>query len=130
MSDQVLKIGRLQGSANWDLWSIRMEAVLTEKGYYDVMIQPEIPISELELSEQVAWVTKSKKALAYIRLALADGPLIQTRNIVDPCLLWNTLKKLYEPKGFSSEFILCKELFETTLARSGNSIENYLNKIK
>jgi len=37
MSESVLKITKLQGSSNWDLWAIRMEAVLTEKGYYDVM---------------------------------------------------------------------------------------------
>ncbi|MGA2668647.1 MAG: hypothetical protein ABSF32_06975, partial [Ignavibacteria bacterium] len=36
----------------------------------------------------------------------------------------------YELKGFSSEFLIYKELFETTLSRLGNSIENYLNQIK
>ena len=63
------------------------------------------------------WMARSKKAIAYIRLALADGPLLQTRNITDPCLLWGKLKTLYEPKGFSSDFLICKELFETTLSK-------------
>ena len=69
------------------------------------------------------------KALAYIRLSLADGPLLQIRNIRDPLEAWNALKALYEPKGFSSEFLLCRELFQTTL-KSYKSIESYLNKIK
>jgi hypothetical protein len=71
-----------------------------------------------------------KKAIIYIRLTLSDGPLLQTRNITDPCLLWSKLKTLYEPKGFSSEFLIYKELFEITLFRLGNFIENYLNQIK
>ena len=40
------------------------------------------------------------------------------------------MKILYEPKGFSSEFLLCKQLFETTLVKTGNSVENYINRIK
>jgi hypothetical protein len=108
-----------------------MEAVLTEKGYYDVMT----PTDGMELDnptpEQHAASlkrqTRAKKAIAYIRLALSDGPLLQTRNITDPYLLWSKLKALYELKGFSSEFLIYKELFETTLSRLGNFIKNYLN---
>ena len=130
MGDSILKISRLQGSDNWELWAIRMEAVLTEKGYYDVMTEPAEAIPYLSDEEVTLRQTKLKKALAYIRLALADGPLMQTRNITNPCELWTYLKTLYEPKGFSSEFLLCKHLFETTLAKSGNSIEKYINQIK
>src|SRR5436305_1073312 len=132
MSESVLKITKLQGSSNWELWAIRMEAVLTEKGYYDVMTLT--PPTGMEVDggkdAQLDWTTRSKKAIAYIRLALADGPLLQTRNITDPCRLWQKLQALYEPKGFSSDFLICKELFETTLSKMDNSIENYLNQIK
>jgi gag-polypeptide of LTR copia-type len=69
------------------------------------------------------------KALAYIRLYLGDGPLLQTRQVINPRELWKKLKTLYEPKGFSSNFLLCKDLFDTTLAKCGGSIEKYLNKI-
>jgi hypothetical protein len=81
-------------------------------------------------SESLKRQNRAKKAITYIRLALSDGPLLQTRNITDSCLLWFKLKALYEPKGFSSEFLIYKELFEITLSRLGNSIENYLNQIK
>jgi gag-polypeptide of LTR copia-type len=118
MSESILKITRLTGSDNYDIWAIRMEAVLTEKGYFSVMTSSEAIGDELKA-----------KALAYIRLSLADGPLLQIRNIRDPLQAWNALKALYEPKGFSSEFLLCRELFQTTL-KSYKSIESYLNKIK
>jgi len=39
------------------------------------------------------------------------------------------LKNLYSPKGFSSEFLIYKELFKTTLSKY-SSIEEYLNKVK
>jgi spore germination protein YaaH len=42
-----------------------MEAVLTEKGYYTVMTDPENIDSE-----------KRAKALAFIRLSCADSPLL------------------------------------------------------
>ena len=120
----MLKITRLQGSSNWDLWAIRMEAVLTEKGYYEVMTSPTTTPATTEQESML------KKALAYIRLALSDGPLLQTRNIDDPRTLWTTLGSLYKPKGFSSEFLICKQFFETTLAKCNYSIEEYLHTIK
>ena len=42
---------------------------------------------------------------------------------------WNLLKNLYSPKGFSSEFLIYKELFKTNLSKY-SSIEEYLNKVK
>ena len=91
MSESVLKISKLQGSSNWELWAIRMKAVLTEKGYYDVMTPTtsRIDIDGGPAAQQAKqdWITRSKKAIAYIRLALSDGPLLQTRNITDSCLL-------------------------------------------
>ena len=39
------------------------------------------------------------------------------------------LKNLYSLKGFSSKFLIYKELFKTTLSKY-SSIEEYLNKVK
>ena len=69
------------------------------------------------------------KALALIRLAIEDGPLLQIYNLATPQDIWNGLKKLYSPKGFSSEFLLFKDFFDTTLANSSNSVEDYINTI-
>jgi len=74
-------------------------------------------------------VEPSLKASAIIRLSLEDGPLIQVKGITDAIIIWNRLRTLYEPKGFSSEFLLSKELFSTTLAKQGYSMEGYLTRI-
>ena len=124
--DKSAKIPKLQGQSNYEIWSLRMESVLIEKGFRSVMAgeKRETPEGLVVQDEE------SFKALAYIRLALADGPLLQIRHIKTPQECWNTLKELYSAKGFSAEFILCKELFETTLAGCQNSMEQYLNNIK
>lgn len=118
MSKSILKITRLNGSENYDLWTIRMKAVLIEKGYFTVIIDVENIEDE-----------KKAKALAYIQLSLSDESLLQIRNIKDSLEAWNALKNLYEPREFSSEFLICRELFQTTL-KSHKFIKSYLNKIK
>ena len=65
-----------------------------------------------------------------IQLNLADGPLLQVRHILKPYEVWKALENLYSPKGFSSEFLLCKELFDTSLEKSDNKMEQYLNQVK
>jgi Pol polyprotein, beta-barrel domain/gag-polypeptide of LTR copia-type len=110
-----------------------MEAYLTEKGYAIAMIEPNFP-EDTDLATIEAYrreqEDKSPKAAAIIRLFLEDGPLIQVKGITKAIEIWDRLKALYEPKGFSSEFLLCRELFDTTLVRTGNSIEAYLTRIK
>ena len=163
MDSSSLKFPKLKGSTNWDIWSLRASAALTQKGYIDVMrpsnnippLQPALQAvqgdidqqaqiqqanSEAQNTYQVQYrayeaynaqrETQSYQAAALIRLLLEDGPLLQTRNINDALQLWNRLEALYEPKGFSSEFLTSRELFTTTLTRCNGSIEAYLTRIK
>src|SRR5882757_10091679 len=97
-----------------------MEAYLVDKGYAAVMISRHFPegTPQAEIyAYHLARVEPSLKASAIIRLSLEDGPLIQVKGITDAIIIWNRLRTLYEPKGFSSEFLLSKELFLTTLAK-------------
>jgi hypothetical protein len=129
-------ITKLKGSKEWDLWRIRIRALLAEKGYLNTInTKKEFPKgTPKETIEEYKEKRKedSIKAAALIRLNLGDGPLISTKNIneEDAEELYNKLKALYEPKGFSSEFLLAKELFITTLEGCGNDIERYLTKIR
>jgi hypothetical protein len=67
MASDLLKIPKLKGSENYEVWSIQIHAVLVEKGYYVALEQPRI--SSLNLS-QIA------KALSLLRLSLAPRPLL------------------------------------------------------
>ena len=138
MADSIFKIPKLSNSDDWDIWSLRIEAILIEKGYLDVCQTSEEAfiesIANLDPREGEARLEAhralSLKALAYIRLALADGPLLQTKSIRDPYKLLKALGGLYESKGFSSEFILCKSLINTTLSNSKGNLEFYLQNIR
>ena len=37
MSDTIFKIPKLKGSSNYDIWSIKIEALLTKEGYLEVI---------------------------------------------------------------------------------------------
>jgi hypothetical protein len=130
------KINPLKGSVNWNIWRIRLNALLAKDDLaYTIKPRKEFPkgtpkddIEEYTNKRR----SDSEKATAIIRLNLEDTPLIQTANIEDNDAeaLYNRLETLYSPKGFSTEFILAKELFETTLAGCGNSVEAYLARIR
>jgi hypothetical protein len=121
-----IKLPKLKGSANYDLWAIRLEAIIVEKGYLSYILNNPATIeNNIETLGENAY-----KATALIKLALEDGPLLQTRFISNPYILWNTLKNLYEAKGFSSEFLLSKELINTTLNSCKGNLESYINSFK
>ena len=121
MSDSIFKVPKLKGSQNYDLWSIRISAILVEKDCGDCIFEEPSVITIKE---------KSDKATALIKLSLEDGPLLQTRFISEPKTLWDSLKNLYESKGFSSEFILSKELINNSLNNNKGNLEAYLNSFK
>ena len=130
------KIEKLKGAVNWNLWRMRIRAILAEKGLIDaIKAEKELPegTSTKKAEEhKEKRLSESIKAAAIIRLNLEDSPLIQTKSISedDAKGLYDRLEALYAPKGFSSEFLIAKELFSTTLGREGNSIERYLMKIR
>ena len=122
---EVARIPKLIGSSNYDIWSIRIEAILVEKGYLKYILSNPATINSLDTLEENAY-----KATALIKLALEDGPLLQTQYISNPYILWHTLLNLYKAKGFSSEFLLSKELINTTLNSYKGNIEDYINSFK
>jgi hypothetical protein len=127
----ITKFPKLIGSSNYDLWSIRMEALLVERDYADVKnnaVTLEAAGNNESLYREL--LVKTNKASALIKLTLGDGPLLQSRYISDANILWNNLKKLYGQQGFSAEFISCKELINTTLKTSKNNMEVYIHNIK
>lgn len=159
MEDSSYKFQKLKGSSNWEIWSLRASAVLAQRGYIEAMTpatktQPEAPNTNQtnldaaqlaalnatqqayqEQLEQYQQYTQKRQAQSFqaaslIRLMIEDGPLLQTRNINDAEQLWNRLMVLYQPSGFSSEFLISRELFSTTLGGCKGSIEDYLTRIR
>jgi hypothetical protein len=117
MSEKI-SITKLTGQSNYEVWSLRVQSLLVERSLSNAIEDGASLKTEID-----------QKALANIRLTIEDGPLLQIRHSKTALEAWKMLKNLYSPKGFSSEFLICKELFETTLSKY-SSMEEYLNKVK
>ena len=113
MDSSSYKFPKLRGSNNWEIWALRASAVIAQKGYIEAMrdptmVQPTEPqyrdISTLDEDELNAYNStqeayqqelaryrsymaareiQSLQAASLIRLLLEDGPLLQTRNVID-----------------------------------------------
>jgi len=121
-SSDKINFPKLKGQSDYKIWKLRTEALL----------ERENTISAILVENQAEPTTTpeiDRKALSTIRLLVEDGPLLQIQYSTTAIAAWQTLEDLYSPKGFTSEFLICKEFFSTTL-ESFNSMEEYINKIK
>lgn len=130
-SSKLMAIPKLSGQANYEIWALRMKAVLIEKNLWDYML-PSNSLSPGDMTPESAKLLQSgaNRALALMQLSLQDRPLLQIRHIVAPLDAWTALRELYSPRGFSSEFLLFKELFTTSLSSENGSMEAFLHKVK
>jgi hypothetical protein len=117
MSEKI-SITKLTGQSNYEVWSLRVQSLLVERSLSNAIVDGASLKTETD-----------QKALATIRLTIEDGPLLQIRHSETALEAWKMLKNLYSLKGFSSKFLICKELFKTTLSKY-SSMEEYLNKVK
>ena len=117
-SMEKISFTKLKGNSNYEVWSLRTEAFLIKEKLNTPIISPESATSD-----------ENTTTLANIKLLLDDGPLLQIRHITSAKEAWESLKNLYSPKGFTSEFLICREFFNTTLDKC-SSMEEYLNKVK
>ena len=90
MSDKIL-ITKLIGQCNYKVWSLRIQSILVERSLSNVIEEGTNLKKETD-----------QKALAYIRLIIEDGPLLQIWHSKTALKAWDMLKNLYSPKGFSS----------------------------
>jgi len=83
MEGNKVTISKLLGQSNYEIWSLRMQSVLIEKGLGDFILSdyPNINLTEIE---RKTIELNANRALALIRLSIADGPLLQIRNITTP----------------------------------------------
>ena len=120
MSDSnSLKIPKLKGSSNYQIWKVYMHAYLCAKKCKKAIEDKEY-VDEDKIAE----------ALSHIRLHLEPEPLIQTQHVMSAYVIWTILGNLYHAIGFSAEFLLCKNLFSITLVKCSNNVETCFSKMK
>lgn len=127
MAETIFKVPKLKGSSNYDLQSIKLEAILIKEGLIDYINRD---LTLLPIEESSPLEDKALKTTSLIKLSLEDGPLLQIRFISNPYILQDTIKNLYFAKGFSSKFILSKDLINNTLNTYKGNLEVYINNFK
>lgn len=121
------EVPKLTGTENYITWSIRAYALLAKEDLGFDHMSSDGTISTN--SNGAITPAKNRKALAIIKLLCEDSPLLYIRDEINALKAWQTLKDLFNPKGFTSEFLTLKEFFNTSLS-DYVSMEAYLNKVK
>lgn len=113
-----IQIDQLTGSENYIDWALRIKAVLVKDDLLDPIID-----------EKPQNNSKNLKALAIIQLFCAKGPLLYIKACSTAYKAWFTLEELYNPKGFTTEFLTLKEFFDCKL-ENFQTMEEYIHQIK
>ena len=126
----IFKLPKLKGSSNYDIWALRVESILVQQDCMEILTIEPSQLTEEKYPNSYQRIKNSEaKALSILRLSLEDGPLLQSKDFKHPYYLWNHLERLYSHKGFSSDFLICKDLINTTLKQCQNNVESYLQKV-
>jgi hypothetical protein len=119
-SHRVETFQKLEGIHDYALWQHKAKAALIQTNCWSA-IEPD--------ADEVVDRYTERHAHSHLILWLSDGVLTQVKNIDAAKPLWDKLKALYEPAGFSTDFLYMKEFFATELAMF-DSVEEYVAKLK
>lgn len=81
----VATIPKLKGTANYEVWALRIESFLIKEGLATTS------------GGMLVIDKKSDKALTNLRLLIDDGPLLQISHLTTAKEVWESFKALYSP---------------------------------
>ena len=73
MLDTILKTSKFKRFSNYNIQSIKIEALLTKKGYLEVIVHN---LSSLTKATRVLLQDKAIKATSFLKVAVEDRPLL------------------------------------------------------
>ena len=130
---------QLKGSQNYIAWSIRTKAILTEKNLSHTILRDLIPentegdVNLVDVSDpdriKDPIQEESKQALALILMLVDDYSILHIQYCQTAKSVWDTLENVYNPKGFTTSFLVCKEFLDLDLGKF-KSMEDFVNKVK
>ena len=121
----------LKGAENYEMWSIRIRALLAGSGLVSYITIQNYGIEPVIKGQpSVLLFKEAEKVKSVILLNLENGPLVQIQHVEKPYNIWQELRNLYASKRFSNDFYLCRKFFNTTLKSCDNNMEGYINNLK
>ncbi|KAF7334044.1 hypothetical protein MVEN_02310000 [Mycena venus] len=109
--------------------------ILTELDYDEYITgsrceKPVIPdeTDKAAIAALTEWERKQRKALAVIRLHVAEGPMAYIQWATTGVEAWNKLQSVYQPKGAINIIRLCRQIFRMA-CEEGENIEEHFRKL-
>ena len=116
---------------NYEMWFIRIRALLVESGLVLYITIQNYDIEfVIESQPSMLLFKKVEKMKFVILLNLKNDSLIQIQHVEKFYNIWQKLRNLYASKEFSNDFYFCKKFFNITLESCDNNIKDYINNLK
>lgn len=119
-----LEVSKFDKNGDFRLWQVKIQSVLVDKGL-DIALEEVDPDLATISREEVKKI--DKKALAVLRLALADNVPRQVCEEKTAVALWKKLESLYLDRSLSSRFYLMMRLFRIRM-QEGTPIRQYIDE--
>jgi len=119
-----LEVSKFDGSGDFRLWQVKMQSILIDKSL-DIALEK--VDSDLASASKDELKTIDKRALAVLRLALANNVLRHVCEEKSALALWNKLESIYLDKSLSSRFYLMMRLFRMRM-QEGTPIKQYIDE--
>ncbi|KAK5770576.1 hypothetical protein PVK06_046727 [Gossypium arboreum] len=106
MATTRFEIEKFNGEANFNLWQVRMMAILVQSGLKKVVIG-----KKPENLNKTEWEELDEKALSAIQLYLTNTVLQEVLMEKTSSALWKRLETLYATKSLANRLVLKQRLF-------------------
>ena len=127
-----LRIKPLDSDADYDLWRIRIDAILDEKGLSDVVAPTSEATDSSDLPEQgdTTAADRRKKAKAIIVTALGVSALRVVRGVTDnPLLMLTKLDERYNSKSIAAQISKMAELVSLHYTDRNDDISTHIDRM-
>ena len=112
---------------NYLEWVLRMEAILIQGGFWDLVTGDEELAEESDLKKIWAFQRRQAQCRAEMVLRVNDSQLPHMADS-DPKAIWNALTGVHRAQGFGSWLQLCQH-FITAIMKDGQSMEGWIGEV-
>ncbi|KAK5819523.1 hypothetical protein PVK06_024528 [Gossypium arboreum] len=116
------EIEKFDGETNFNLWQVRMMAILVQSSLKEVVIG-----KKLENLNKTEWEELDEKALSAIQLCLANTVLQEVLMEKTSSTLWKRLETLYATKSLANHLVLKQSLF-TFRMNEGELLRDHISQ--
>ncbi|KAK5831022.1 hypothetical protein PVK06_014817 [Gossypium arboreum] len=121
MTTTRFKIEKFDGETNFNLWQVRMMAILVQSGLKKVIGKKPENLNKIE------WEELDEKTLFAIQLCLTNTVLQEVLMEKTSFALWKRLETLYATKSLANRLVLKKRLF-TFRMNEGELLRDHISQ--